>query len=327
MRRNTLIVVIVSVVAVITIPSSIYYLTGSDEPPKRRLVVSTTTSLFDTGLLDEVEDRFEEEHQADINFISAGTGLAIEHAEKGDADLILVHAPSKELAFMDGGYGVCRKIIAYNFFTIVGPKDDPAKINGLSPLEALTEIVKRGRAEESIWVSRGDDSGTNIKEKELWTAAGYDWQELRNENWYRESGTGMGKTLQIAEEYMAYTLADMGTFLKYRIDELITLEVLVDEEKELLNVYSAIVVNPEIHTETNFDDAIDLIKYLTSDDGQAIIGDYGVKTHERNLFFPAVELLKHKTDPTLTEWIEDFAFFDGSECPPEYRADQTELYE
>ena len=327
MRRNTLIIIIVTIAAVIIISSSIYYLTTPDEHAKRRLIVSTTTSLYDTGLLDEIEDRFEERHQVDLNFISAGTGLAIEHAENGDADLIFVHAPSKERAFMEDGYGVCRKIIAYNFFTVVGPKDDPVKISGLSPLEALTEIVVGGRAGESLWVSRGDDSGTHTKEKALWTAAGYDWQELRDESWYRESGTGMGKTLQIAEEYMAYTLADMGTYLKYRVDELITLEVLVDEGEELLNVYSTIVVNPETHSETNFDDAIDLIKYLISDDGQGIIEEYGVKTYERNLFSPAVELLKKRTNPILAEWIENFAFFDGSECPPEYRLEQTELYE
>jgi len=324
MERITAVVVLAAIL--VTAGSGIYLLRSQPAQGRRVLVVSTTTSLFDTGVLDEIEEAFEAEHPVDLRFISVGTGLAIQHARRGDADMIIVHAPTKERAFLEEGYGVCRKIIAYNFFAIVGPGNDPAGIRGLSPMDALHGIVEAGRAEKAVWVSRGDDSGTHSKEKMLWTKAGYDWEDLRNEPWYRESGTGMGRTLQIAEELQAYTLTDMGTYLKYAKEGLITSEALVSEGRELINVYSSIATNPAANPDVNFKDALTFMEFLISDEGQTIFADYGVDAYGRSLFLPAVKLLRERTASVIVSWIEGFAYIDGSECPPEHRAGQKNLY-
>jgi tungstate transport system substrate-binding protein len=293
---------------------------------QEKLIVSTTTSLFDTGLLDTIEDEFEAKHPIDLYFISVGTGLAIAHAQRGDADMILVHAPSKEMTFLEEGYGTCRKIIAYNFFAIVGPKADPANIKDLPPTQALSKIAETGKAQGATWVSRGDDSGTHSKEKALWTAADFDWNLIREEEWYIEAGVGMGKTLQVADNLDAYTLADMGSYLKYRKDGIISLETLVTQGEELLNVYSAIVGNQTRQSHINFKGAITFIKFLISEEGQETIVNFGKDMYEQSLFYPAVNLLKQDTDPTLFQWIKNYAFIDGYECPPEYWANHPELY-
>ncbi|MBL7078690.1 substrate-binding domain-containing protein [Candidatus Bathyarchaeota archaeon] len=292
----------------------------------RRLIVSTTTSLYDTGVIDMIEDAFEEEQKIDLHFISVGTGLAIAHAERGDADMILVHAPGKEQEFMEEGYGVNRKIIAYNYFTIVGPPDDPAGIRGMDPIGAMETLVEMGRKDEATWVSRGDDSGTHSKEMELWLLIGLVASELGEEPWYFEAGTGMGKTLQIAEEKQGYTLADMGTYLKYGESGLVSLEVMVESGPSLINVYSAIAVNPDTVQNTEFEGATTFIEFLASEEGQALIGEYGIESYGMSLFKPAVKLLETESDPEVTRWIEEAAFFMGSECPPEYRRGDTDLY-
>ena len=326
MKKNEVIIVILAVVALASLGGA-YILRPKGGTGDRTLVVSTTTSLYNTGVLDAIEEVFEAENNVDIYFISVGTGLAITHAQRGDADMILVHAPSKELAFMKGGHGVNRKIIAYNFFSIIGPDDDPAGVNGLPPIKALSVIVQKGRAGETLWVSRGDDSGTHTKEKGLWNAAGFDVSSLRNEIWYREAGAGMGKTLQIAEELDAYMLTDMGTYLKYSTDELVSSDVHVGTGEELINVYSAIAVNPNSQSDVNFDDAIKFIGFLASPSGQEIFKTYGVESYDRALFNPAVQMLKDRDDAATAEWVEAAAFFEGSECPPEYMAGEKSLYD
>ena len=297
------------------------------QPPTEKLVIATTTSLYDTGLLDAIENEFEARYSIDLYFISVGTGLAMEHARRGDADVILVHAPQREFSFLREGYGVCRKIVAYNFFMIVGPVEDPANITDLPPMQALIKIAEFGRSGACTWISRGDDSGTHIKEKLLWKNAGFDWEELRREKWYIEAGAGMGKTLQMADEKSSYTLADAGTYLKYRKEKLISLEALVTMGKELLNVYSVIAVNPNVHPEVNFEGAIKFIKFLVSEEGQRVIGEYGKDVYGGALFQPAVKLLKDKTDQNLVRWIEETAFLNGVECPLEYWGGHPELYE
>jgi len=306
---------------------------------KRRLFISTTTSLYDTGLLNVVETDYEATHNVDLQITAVGTGVAIQQAENGDADVVLVHAPSTELKFLEGGYGVNRKIIAYNFFTIVGSADDPAHISGLSIEEALFHIVEYGQnmpdqsGQTQIWVSRGDNSGTNSKEKSLWTAAGYDFEELSDEVWFASTGQGMGATLTIADQKSAYTLADIGTYLKFHADSSIEIEALITEEQALLNVYSVmavnkntVVANPSIHDQINFDDAMNFIEYLLSSETQQLINDYGVDTYGQGLFHKGVQPLKDNAPQPLVSWVQDYAFFDGSECPPQYRNDAGDLY-
>ncbi len=319
-RTNTIIVAVL----VITIIGATYIAWPRAET--RRLIVSTTTSLYDTGVIDMIEDAFEENHRIDLHFISVGTGLAIAHAERGDADMILVHAPEKELEFMEEGYGVNRKIIAYNYFTIVGPPDDPAGIRGMDPSEAMETLVEMGRKDASVWVSRGDDSGTHSKEMELWGMVGFEAPELGEEPWYVEAGTGMGKTLQIAEEKQGYTLTDMGTYLKYGESGLVSLEVMVETGSTLINVYSAIAVNPDTVQNAEFEGAMAFIEFLASEEGQTLIGEYGLESYGMSLFKPAVELLETESDPEVAKWIMEAAFFMGSECPPEYRIGDTDLY-
>lgn len=313
------------VVAVGSVAGTAFYIKAYS---KERLMVSTTTSLFDTGLLDTIEIQFESKYPIDLNFISVGTGLAITHAERGDADLILVHSPTQENQFLTQGYGLCRKIIAYNYFAIIGPNEDPAKINGLTDVnEALTKILEAGRNQHAKWISRGDDSGTHTKEKQLWTNAGYNPETIRNEPWYQETGAGMGATLKTANQFQAYTLTDMGTYLAYANAGIINLKPHITQAKQLLNVYSAIATNKTLHPNTNFNAAITFIKYLISDEGQQIIAEYGKNQYQQPLFNPAVTLLKQNTDPTTAQWIRDYAYFEGYECPPQYWDDHPELYE
>jgi tungstate transport system substrate-binding protein len=304
---------------------TVHYLLSTSQ--RRRLIISTTTSLYDTGILEEIEKAFEERYPIDLYFISVGTGLAIQHAKRGDADLVLVHAPSTELTFLREGYGVNRKIFAYNFFVIVGPADDPAGIKGLEVTEALMRVVEAGRLGHARWVSRGDDSGTHVKEIMLWSLAGFNWTTLREESWFMESGTGMGKTLLLSNEREAYTLSDIGTYLKYSSKGLIELQILVDEAEELINVYSAIAVNPKAVRGVNFEDAVTFIKFLISEECQNLIQEYKRDIYGKSLFHPAVRLLKENTDPTVAKWIRDYAYFNGTECPQQYRYKHPELYQ
>jgi len=300
---------------------------------RRRLIISTTTSLYDTGLLDVVKKEYEKNHLVDIYIISAGTGIAIQHAQRGDADVVLVHSPSTEANFLKTGIGICRKIIAYNFFAIVGPATDPAHINGTSAITALKLIADYGRNQtDKVWVSRGDDSGTHTKEKSLWQKAGYDYSTLSKESWYASAGQPMGYTLTIANEFSAYTLADMGTYLAYYKEGRITLKVLSPIQKDLLNVYSVIAVvptlsaNQTLHSQINFRDAIDFIKFLVSDEGQQLMESYGKAEYGQSLFYGAVQPLKQNSAATVIQWIRDSAFFNGTECPEQYRYGQNDLY-
>ncbi|UCB60614.1 MAG: substrate-binding domain-containing protein [Candidatus Bathyarchaeota archaeon] len=317
--------VLLVVVVVTSVTATAYYLEPSTAD---RVIVSTTTSLYDTGLLDAIEATFEAKNPIDLNFISVGTGIAIQHARRGDADLILVHSPRDELGFLKDGTGLNRKIIAYNFFAIVGPEDDPAKIRSMLPAEALTKIVETGRnGTETLWVSRGDNSGTHSKETSLWTAAGFDSATLTQEGWFASAGSGMGETLKKADYFGAYTLADMGTYMKYVKDDLISSVTLVGQAEDLLNVYSAVVVNQTLHPRVNFDGALSFVKFLVSDEGQQMIEQFGRATYGQSLFHPAVGLLKTNADPPLAQMIRDYAFFNSTECPPEYRRGYPELYD
>jgi tungstate transport system substrate-binding protein len=330
-------ILIVAVLAtVIVVAGTIVYFNYFS---KRRLFISTTTSLYDTDLLTAIENDYESTHNVDLQITAVGTGIAIQQAENGDADVVLVHAPAIEKTFLEGGYGVNRKIIAYNFFTIVGPADDPAQIEGKTATEALFNILSYGRnmpdqsGATQIWVSRGDNSGTNSKEKSLWTAAGYNYTEISTEPWFASTSQGMGPTLTVANQKEAYTLSDIGTYLKFSTDGTIDSDALILEEQSLLNVYSVMAVNSETvqanqtkHESINFNDAMDFIEYLISPATQQLINDYGKDTYGQPLFYEAVQPLKDNAPQPIVSWIQDYAFFDGSECPPQYRNGYADLY-
>ena len=307
----------------------------SGVPPRTRMIVSTTTSLYDTGFLDYLKSKFELKYPSmNVSFISQGTGLAIQTAMRGDADMLFVHAPANEFQFLKGGYGINRKILAYNFFVIVGPSTDPAGIMGKSPSDAFKTIRSAGLNGTAIWVSRGDNSGTYTKEVSLWKAVGLDVKQLRNEKWYLEAGSGMTDTLKLANEKRAYTLSDTGTYLTNLDNRNIDLVKLVESGKSMLNVYSAIADDPRNAnmTKTNFVGSMQLIKYLVSDEGQQLFADYGTSKFGKPLFGPYVNLLRSKSDPLgnnstqLIQWISDYAFLEGSECPQQFRYQAEGLY-
>jgi len=255
---------------------------GTPLPPQERLRVATTTSLYDTGLWGYLEPMFEKQNNVELDIMSAGTGKALEYGRRGDVDVITVHSKACELQFIADGYGVERIPFAYNYFLIVGPETDPAGIKGSVPEDAFRKLLETG---SGSFVSRGDDSGTHSKEKAIWEEAGFDYETVRQAgDWYIEAGTGMGPTLMMAGEKQAYTLSDMGTFLAYKGK--LDLVPIVDKGDILLNVYSAIAINPEKNPNTKIDMANKLIVFLTSPEIQELIGNYGVKEYGMQLFSP-----------------------------------------
>jgi tungstate transport system substrate-binding protein len=248
-----------------------------------RLRVATTTSLYDTGLWSDLEPIFEEMHGVELDVLYSGTGIALEYGRRGDVDAIVVHSRDLEEQFISGGYGVERVPFAFNYFVIVGPVDDPATIRGKSPEEAFKTIAETGKA---TFISRGDDSGTHNKEKEIWKGAGPGIPgQIRNAGaWYIETGRGMGPTLLMASEKKAYTLTDIGTFAAYQGK--IELVPLVEKGLSLLNVYSVIACNPEKNSSVKGRMASELISFLTSPEIQELIGSFGIKRYGRSLFNP-----------------------------------------
>ena len=254
--------------------------TASPLPPQERLRVATTTSLYDTGLWGYLEPMFEQQYNVELDVMYAGTGKALEYGRRGDVDVITVHSKACEEQFIAEGYGVERVPFAYSYFLIVGPEADPAGIKGLTPEDAFKKLMETG---DGSFVSRGDGSGTHGKEKAIWEAAGYDYEEVRIAGtWYIEAGIGMGPALIMASEKQAYTLTDMGTFLAYKGK--LDLVPIVDKGDILLNVYSAVAINPEKNPKTKIEMASNLINFLTSPEIQELIGDYGVEKYGIQLF-------------------------------------------
>lgn len=230
-----------------------------------RLKLATTTSTADTGLLDAVLPPFEKMTGLRVDVIPVGTGRALKLAENGDVDVVLVHNREAEDAFVEKGYGVNRRDVMYNDFAIVGPPEDPAGINGKrSAAEALAAIALA----RAPFVSRGDDSGTHMREKALWRAAGLSPAGP----WYMEAGQGMGATLIIAGEKKAYCLADRATVTSFR--DRTGLVILVEGDPALLNRYGIIAVSPARHPRANYMGAMSVIAWLTSPDGQRMIGEF-----------------------------------------------------
>lgn len=281
-------------VAVIAVAVIVSVIVTTSAPAVLR--VATTTSLDDTGLWDYLEDIFEERYDVDLQVTAKGTGMALELGKNGDADAVTVHDPAQEAAFIAGGYGVeaegfntTRVPWAYNYFIIVGPEDDPAGIGrgNLPPEEAFQKIQQVGEdvPEAVKFVSRGDNSGTHGKEKAIWKLASYNYTEDiqgtgADAGWYIEAGTGMGATLNMANEELAYTLTDKGTFLSYQGD--LDLVTLLDTGDILLNVYSVIICkngsNPEM--------AQNLVDFLRAPEIQALIAGFGVPQYGEPLFYP-----------------------------------------
>lgn len=245
---------------------------------KITLVLASTTSTQNSGLFDVLIPAYEKSSKYNVKteVIAVGTGKAIRIAKKGEADLLFVHDPFREEKFIAEGYGVNRRVVMHNTFIILGPADDPAGIkSSKKAVDAFELIVENG----SPFVSRGDDSGTNIRELDIWDDAGIN---PKGKGWYFETGGKMGDTLIVADEKKAYTLCDKGTFLNY--ETRISLEILFQNDPMLRNQYSVIAVNPDRFPSVKYREAMEFIAFVTSPEGQGIIEAY-IK-HGSRLFYP-----------------------------------------
>lgn len=240
-----------------------------------RLRMSTTTSVEDSGLLKILLPPFERSNNVNVDVIAVGTGQALRLGENGDVDLVFVHAKEAEEEFVSKGFGVNRREVMYNDFIIIGPRDDPAGIIGNDAVRALRMIAEK----KSPFISRGDESGTHKKEKKIWELTGI----KPSGSWYMETGQGMGATIQVATEKQGYSLADRGTFLAF--EKKTDLVILVEGDGRLLNIYGIIAVNPKKYPHVKYDLAITLINWITSLEGQRIIGEY--KKDGKPLFIPS----------------------------------------
>lgn len=233
-----------------------------------RLKLSSTTSTDNTGLLAYILPKFTVQTGVRVDVIAVGTGKALKLAENGDVDVTLVHAPSREKSFVEAGFGVNHRTVMANYFIIVGPEADRA---GVAKAESAEQAFERIAKMQVPFVSRGDDSGTHTKEQNIWKAVM--GRVPQGESWYLESGKGMGETLTIADEKHGYTLSDSGTYLKY--SDKVDLKILFSRQSDLLyNPYGIIAVNPARHPHVNYIGAIQLIGFLTSPEGQKLIGDF-----------------------------------------------------
>ncbi|MEM6281665.1 MAG: substrate-binding domain-containing protein [Chloroflexota bacterium] len=253
------------------------------------LILATTTSTYDSGLLDYILPDFEEMTGATVDVIAVGTGAALELGANGDADVILVHARSREEAFIEAGSGTARFDVMYNDFMIIGSADDPAGIAGMgNAAEAFVTIA----AAEAPFISRGDDSGTHSKELSIWAAADLE----PDGDWYQEAGQGMGAVITIANEQQAYTLADRATYLA-REAEGLDLTVLVEGDETLFNPYGVILVNPDEHPNVNAELAQAFVGWLISDDTQELIETFVV--NDTQLFYANADAGEEATEDEM----------------------------
>lgn len=251
------------------------------------LVIATTTSTYDSGLLEEIISDFEEVHDARVKINALGTGQAMELGRRGDADVLLVHAPEMEQEFVDEGYGIERKEVMYNEFVVVGPEDDPAGIGGSEDVEEVFQSIYENKDDDLVeFYSRGDDSGTHMKEKDLWEESGYDYNDIDSEDqsdWYKSLGQGMGDTLRACNDKEGYALTDESTFISLN-EEISELEVLFRGDEKLFNQYGVIPVDGEIHPSVNQELGEKFAEWITSERVQDMIDDYALNGEK--LFTP-----------------------------------------
>ncbi len=266
------------------------------------LRMSTTTSTQSSGLLDILLPEFKSDSGIRVKVIAKGTGAAIRDGRDGNVDIIFVHAKGREEAFVKNGFGTKRFPVMHNDFVLLGPAEDLAGIKGKKHAATALSLISEKRA---LFISRGDDSGTHTKEQELWAASGVELTETSrkivkngkekiiiskrpaaSESWYISIGQGMGKVITYADEKQAYTLADRGTYIKYRFGKspAVDLEVLVEGDISMANPYGIIPVNPQRHPHVQYEMAMQFVNWLTGRRGQKLIADY--RLEGKQLFYP-----------------------------------------
>lgn len=257
-------------------------------PANPTLILATTTSTQDSGLLDVLIPLFEAETGFTVQTVAVGSGQAMTMGQEGNADVLLVHSPSAEKTFMSDGWGKDRALIMHNDFILVGPAADPAKVKGMGPADAFKAIATA----EAPFVARADKSGTSTKELGIWAKTDVD-PATAKPAWYIETGQGMGASLTIASEKGGYILTDRATYLASK--DKLQLEILVEGNKTLLNVYHVITVNAEKWPKVNYDGAIAFLNFMIDPATQEVIAKFGVEKYGQPLFFPDAD----KTDADL----------------------------
>ena len=264
--------------AVLFIVCTFYVAPETVMAKQKNVILATTTSTQDTGLLDVLNPIFEKKTGYFVKTIAVGSGQAMAMGQKGEADVMLVHSPDAENKFIAGGYGINRRLVMHNDFIIVGPPIDPAGIKGV---KSAAEAFKKIASAQNIFMSRGDNSGTHAKEKAIWKAAGI---AQEGQKWYQQTGLGMGQTLSVAAEKKAYTLADRGTYLA--LQKNLGLDILVEGDAILLNIYHVMEVNPAKWPKVNAAGAKAFADFMVSKQVQKIIKTFGMDKYGSPLFFP-----------------------------------------
>ncbi len=275
MFRNSRLIITLMIAALLVVSGAANLYAA---PKQKNIILATTTSTQDSGLLDVLLPVFEKETGYFVKTIAVGSGQAMAMGQKGEADVMLVHSPDAEKKFVAEGYGINRRLVMHNDFIIVGPGADAAKIKGV---KSSTEALKQIAMANALFISRGDNSGTNSQEKKLWKAAGVNPE---NQKWYQQTGLGMGQTLNVTSEKKGYTLADRGTYLAMKKN--LALNILVEGDAALLNIYHVIEVNSTKWPKANGEGAKAFAEFMVSKRTQEIIKSFGVDKFGSPLFFP-----------------------------------------
>ena len=259
---------------------SLLFITGipSAQAQPKTIILATTTSTQDSGLLDVLLPILEKKTGYFVKTIAVGSGQAMAMGQRGEADVLLVHSPDAGKKFIAEGYGINRRLIMHNDYIIVGPSEDPAKVKGT---KSSSEVFKKIASTKTLFMSRGDNSGTHAKENAIWKVAGINPE---GEKWYQQTGLGMGQTLNVAAEKKGYTLADRGTYLALKKN--LGLDILVEGDAILLNIYHVIEVNPAKWPKVNSAGGKAFADFMVSKEVQNIIKTFGVDKFGSPLFFP-----------------------------------------
>jgi tungstate transport system substrate-binding protein len=252
--------------------------TPAPKPANPELILATTTSTQDSGLLDVLVPMFEAQTGYNVKTVAVGTGAALAMGQRGEADVLLVHAPTSEIPLIESGDAINRRLIMHNDFVIVGPPSDPAGISGTSNAVAALAAIANS---QSTFISRGDDSGTNKMELSLWKKAGID---PSGQSWYQETGQGMGASLTITSEKQGYTLTDRATYLATKAN--LSLDIFTQGDPLLLNIYHVMQVNPDKHDNINAEGAKAFVDFMVDPATQEVIKNFGVDKYGQPLFFP-----------------------------------------
>ncbi len=263
-----------------SLPILLFAACSPSDPPTSSLTLATTTTTQDSGLIDVLMPMFRQQTGVDLRVVAVGTGQALQMGQRGDADVLFTHAPDAEQRFIEQGHGVQRIAVMHNQFVVVGPGSDPA---GLGKFDTVVDVFQTLAQQKALFISRGDQSGTHMKELAIWRACGITPHVAPDGDWYIQAGAGMTQTLRVADQKRAYTLSARGTFLAQRGK--LELSFIFDGDPRLANQYSVLLLNPERHPHLNHDGAKRFAAFVRMPQTQQVIAKFGVKKFGEPLFF------------------------------------------